>query len=442
MPFKAQLPSGEVRHIRECVRADGPFVCRNGCGPMSFVQGAVRRTAHFRHHVTCQCSWEPETADHESAKEAVCAAINRLGLGMADVEVPVGKFTADVLWTSQGQRIAFEVQRANYPWAKFREKIEGYAAEGVATVYLFIGPEFYLGGKKEEFRLKEVEHSFTVGAVEFCEERHPNSTVRYLPEIVRLRRRLPPRTTAAYLRRQKGTRDALLVREPLFYPTFTKDNFPKQSHVWEVGAAVSPLAEYLRSVGHAFFAPQHVPFLWGHRFGSLCDAKWAYFFSRVGLAWDYDCHADDEPGYFSLKSPHGRTSLLASRGAGPAQDLPRNDSFLQLNDAPLLAHGFCCVGGLGDSHSWDTAILAVYERVLPRAIDFSQLNNDYSGVMTGRHDGGSAGGRGGEDFAEEALELWRDGEALLESGHSYPLRYPLFDWPVRPGPVNWPVVQS
>lgn len=437
MPFKAKLPGGEIRHIRECTRGDGPFVCQNGCGPMSYVQGEVRRTPHFRHHVGCQCSWEPETADHERAKEAICDAINRLGRGAADVEVRAGKFTADVLWTFNGRRIAFEIQRANYPWAKFREKIDGYAADGIATVYLFIGPDFYRGGSEKEMRLKEVEHSLTVGALELCETRHRFSRSLYTPEIVRLRRRLPARTTAAYLRRKIGTHDILLVREPLFYPSFKKDLLPKQSHVYELGAAVSGLPEYLRAVADAFFAPTTAPFLWGRRFATLADARWAYFFARLGLEWDYESHADDEPGMFTLRSAHGRRILLASLGAASDQDLGRLN-FLQLNDAPSFHQDLCRVGELAHAGAWDTAVLASYRGGKSAIIDFSQLEKDFSGAMTDAHDGGTPGGRDGQELATEAMELWHDGEALLTTGCSYPLRLPRFGWPVRPCPIWWP----
>lgn len=438
MPFKAQLPSGQVRHIRECTRADGPFTCQNGCGPMSYVQGEVRQTAHFRHHVACTCSWEPETDDHETAKEVVCHTINQSGRGAADVEVRAGKFIADVMWTHNGQRIAFEIQRANYPWATFREKIDGYSDQGIATVYLFIGPDFYRGGSPKELRIKEVEHSLAVGAVEFCEHRHRSSSITHTPEFLRIRRQLPPRITAGYLRREKEVRESLLVREPIFYPAITKDAWPKQNHVWEFGSSISPLAEYLETVGDAFFAPPGTPFLWGRRFGVQPDANWAYFFARLGLKWRYESHADNEPGTFTLSTPHGRRELLASVGAGPDCD-PEDAFFLRLDSQPHLEADLCCVGDLAFNGSSDTAVVASYGGTEDLIVDFSQLGNDYSGAMTGKHDGGFPGGAEGKELAAEAMELWRDGNALLNTGCSYPLRFPVFKWPVRPCPIQWPV---
>lgn len=222
MAFKAKNQNGETCQSFTTQREKGPFFCQTCRGAMSLVIPKIRTRPHFRHHVESDCAWEPETPEHEAAKIAVCDAINQLGLGIADVEAPVGKWIADVLWTHRGQRIAFEIQRANYPWEKFEEKLKGYAAENVAAVYLLIGPHFFAAADNGRVRLKDIERRLFLG---YPERRHYRPPLRSIgtTHCLRVYREPLGRVIGAYLRRRAKAPDDILVREPLFYPTSRRD---------------------------------------------------------------------------------------------------------------------------------------------------------------------------------------------------------------------------
>lgn len=224
MAFKARDSKGGSHHAFSVTREQGPFFCQVCQGAMTLVAPKIRTRPHFRHQVESNCAWEPETPDHENAKLAVCDAINTLGLGQAEVEMPVGKWIADVLWTYRGHRVAFEIQRANYPWAKFNEKLNGYRAESVAVVYLFIGPQFFRENDGE-YRLKDIELRLLSGSEEPRSSPHWNGNTTGLMETRRVYAEYLGLVASAYLRRKPLSRDALMVREPVFYSMHSDGQF-------------------------------------------------------------------------------------------------------------------------------------------------------------------------------------------------------------------------
>jgi hypothetical protein len=289
MAFKARDQSGSAHHAFQVKRNQGPFFCQVCQGAMSFVDPKVRLRPHFRHRVESNCAWEPETPDHESAKLAVCEAINRLGKGAADVEVPVGPLIADVLWTDGQHRVAFEIQRANYSWAKFTEKFLAYHQQGVAVVYLLIGPDFYQGKVKGGVRLKDVEQRLFLGKAE--ERAHPqwhnrgNSQTTSFMQLQRIYPEKIGRVVGGYLRRRGADSDVLLVREPIFYRGMTKAGFQSANHALETGTALSTLPEYLQAVHERFLMQPNSVFWNGLWFSRLEEAIWASFFSALGLKY-------------------------------------------------------------------------------------------------------------------------------------------------------------
>ena len=392
---------------------------------MAFVNPNVRACPHFRHRVESNCAWEPETPDHENAKLAVCDAINSLGMGSADVEVPVGKWIADVLWSDGKHRVAFEIQRANYTWAKFNEKFLGYAEQDVAVVYLFIGAQFYRRTESEDFRLKDIEHRLFLGQPERRDAPVWHGRRASVMEIYRLRRERLGAVIGGYLRRQQKGSGALLVREPIFYPSATKAGRPSIALAWEAGKAVTPLQEYLHAVHQTFLVQPGTIFWCGIWFSRLADAVWGHFFSALGMTYTYTPDAPNRPAKFEFK---GRYHLVAWVSSGRRPHVPDTSHELRLADEPKLSRDFLFVGSVSDDETFDEAILACYTRdtATPK-IDFGQYNQNYSGAISGLHDGGSPGGNMGSEIARQAFDLWKDGRALLSRGVGIPLGVPRFE---------------
>lgn len=385
---------------------------------MTFVNPKIRMRPHFRHQVESNCAWEPETPDHENAKLAVCDAINGLGLGTAEVEAPVGKWTADVLWTDREHRVAFEVQRANYSWAKFDEKLAGYRDQNVAVVYLFIGPQFFRENDGD-YRLKDIELRLLSGRAERRSKpawhgRHASAleVYRVYPESLGM-------VAGAYLRRKQQAAERLLVREPVFYPVHTKAGPPSLTRVMEAGRAVTDLHDYLRAVHQTFLARPGTVFWDGIWYSRLVEAVWAYFFSALGLTFAYHPDAPNSPAHFHFR---GCYDLIAWVGTRRRPCIPETSHELRLNDSPTLDRDYLFVGWVSDDQDMDEAVLACYCRDTPvPVIDFSQFNQSYSGAISGLHDGGAPGGDLGSEIAAQAYDLWLDGQARLARGFGLPL---------------------
>ncbi len=391
---------------------------------MAFVDPKIRMRPHFRHRVESNCAWEPETPDHENAKLAVCDAINSLGLGTAEVEAPVGKWIADVLWTHDGRRVAFEVQRANYAWAKFNEKLVGYREENVAVVYLFIGPQFYREDNGD-YRLKDIEVRLLSGREERRKKPRWHGNRTSFMEIHRVHPEYLGSVAGAYLRRKQLGAAALVVREPIFYPVQTKAGRPSFTRVMEAGRAVTALPEYLRAVHQTFLARPGMTFWSGVWYSRLEEAMWAHFFSALGLDYIYHPDAPDRPGHFEFQ---GRYRLVAWVGTGRPPRVAADSHELRLAEAPTLGREYLFVGWVSDDHNMDEAVLACYCRDTPvPVIDFGQFNQNYSGAISGLHDGGSPGGDLGAEISEQAYDLWLDGRARLARGFSLPLCPPRFE---------------
>ena len=423
MSFKARDSSGQARHAFTVARAQGPFSCQVCGGEMAFVDSNIR-AKHFRHRVESNCAWEPETPEHESAKLAVCDAINALGLGTAEVEVPVGQWIADVLWTHGSHRVAFEVQRTNYAWAKFNEKLEGYRELGVAVVYLFIGPQFFRKDD-EDYRLKDIELRLLSGREERRNKPYWHGNRASLMEIHRVRPENLGAVAGAYLRRKRRETDELLVREPVFYPVQTKAGRPSLTRVMEAGKAVTALPVYLRAVHDAFLARTGMIFLDGVWYSRLAEALWGHFFSALGMSYRYHPDSAGRPAHFEFR---GRYHLVAWVGTGRRPHVPDDSHELRLAESPTLGRDFLFVGWVSDDHNMDEAVLSCFCRDTPvPVVDFGQFNNNYSGAISGLHDGGAPGGDLGSEIAEQAYDLWLDGEARLARGFRLPLCPPRFE---------------
>ncbi len=391
---------------------------------MSLVLPQIRARPHFRHHVESNCAWEPETPDHEAAKLAVCDAINQLGLGSADVESPVGKWIADVLWTHNGQRIAFEIQRANYTWEKFDEKFSGYTTEGVAVVYLLIGPHFFASADRGKYRLKDVERRLFLG---WPEKRSYHPPVRRMgtAHVLRVYREPLGRVIGAYLRKRANAPQEILVREPLFYPVSRRGGGWNDTIVDEAASAVHPLAVFLQQL-HATFLRHPDMFYWnGQWFRRREEAVWAYFFEALGLKYSFEDRGAGHAGVFKFGSQHSVTGWVQGAAGPPSTSEESNEVVFNLK--PELRHNYLFVGSVGFGSVGDEGILGCYTRdVKEPVVDFSQYNQVYSGVITGLHDGGIPGGNLGSDISLQAYNLWLDGEARLSRGFPVPLGEPKF----------------
>lgn len=423
MAFKAKDSGGVPRHAFQAHRAHGPFKCQVCAGEMSLVTPNVRSRPHFRHKIESNCAWEPETQDHEAAKWAVCEEINRLGLGRADIEVPLGEFIADVSWSDGNHHVAFEIQRANYTWDKFNQKLLGYADRGIGVVYLFIGDQFY---RKSEgcIRLKDIEHRLLAGGVKerFSPrwEDHKASPMEYHRVIPRH----SGRTLAGYLRRSSTDEATLLVREPIFTPYITSANWPAVSMVIEAGYSLGGLNNYLREVHNTFLAqPGRFYFnrIW---FRDSLEATWAYFFWAVGLNFTYHSQTSAGAAHFVFA---GRHRLIAWIKGRRAPSVPEGCNELILEQEPHYRHELLFLGSLSDAYTSDEAILACYTSGSGKpVVDISQFNQSYGGAISGLHDGGVAGGNLGSAIGKRAYDLWLDGQARLSRGVAYPLLTPKF----------------
>ena len=423
MPFKAKDSEGISRHAFQARRTQGPFTCQVCNGEMALVSPQVRSRPHFRHRIESNCAWERETPDHESAKWAVCEEINRLGCGSADIEVPMGDFIADVGWSDGDHKVAFEIQRANYSWEKFNEKLLGYAKKGIGVVYLFIGDQFY---KKTDgcIRLKDIEHRLLAGgAKERFSPRWENQRASSM-EYHRVIPRYSGRTLAAYLRRSATDEGKLLVREPIFTPYITNANWPAVSMVREAGYSLGSLKDYLQQVHNTFLSQPGRFYLNGVWFGDRLEATWGYFFWAVGLDFKYHAQTSDRPAHFIFV---GRLKLIAWIRGRKAPPVPDGWSDLILDEEPHYRNDLLFLGGVSDAYTSDEAILACYTSgPAEPVVDISQFNQSYGGVISGLHDGGAPGGNLGSAIGKRAYDLWLDGEAALSRGVSYPLLPPKF----------------
>lgn len=405
-------------------RTQGPFTCQVCGGEMALVTPQIRSRPHFRHRAESNCAWEPETPDHENAKLAVCDEINRLGIGHADIEVPIGGFVADVLWNAEGQYVAFEIQRANYSWAKFDEKLAGYAEQGIGVVYLFIGEQFYKKTDDGCIRLKDIEHRLMAGkSVKRFAPRWENNQASAM-EYHRVIPRFSGRAVAAYLRRSASDIASLLVREPVFSPYITNAGREASSMVIETGHSVGGLNEYLTEIYRAFLA-QAEKFYWnGSWFTHRIEAVWACFFRSVGLDFNYTEQTPITASHFTFE---GRLRLTAWVKGRKTPAFPERNNVLVLDETPKYSQNYLFVGIASDEHTSDSAILACYTSgTSGPTVDFSQYNQSYAGMISGLHDGGIPGGNLGEGIAKRAYDLWLDADARLSRGITYPLLQPKF----------------
>jgi competence CoiA-like predicted nuclease len=89
----------------------------------------------FFSHLSDECATAPETVWHQAGKEAVLGALRSLGLeGRDEVpgQAPDGrKWTADVLFTTEGRTVAIELQRSPQTLREFLRRQERYQASGV-----------------------------------------------------------------------------------------------------------------------------------------------------------------------------------------------------------------------------------------------------------------------------------------------------------------------
>jgi hypothetical protein len=423
MGFKARDRNGRNCEAFSTRKEEKPFFCQTCRGEMSLVIPSIRSRPHFRHQVESNCAWEPETPDHEAAKVAVYDAINGLGHGIAELEAPVGKWIADVLWTHHGQRIAFEIQRANYTWEKFDEKFAGYRHEGVAVVYLLIGPSFFQAGPDARFRLKDLERRLFMGEVEERRFAYPGGQsamadkVRVYPEPI-------GRVVGGYLRKRVSQPEELLVREPVFHPWPQARGRWSETFSEESGAALNTLPAFLHLLHRAFLERPGTVQWNGNWFGRLEEAVWAYFLTTLGLQYSYSAGQASEAGIFRFAGRH-QTIGWVQGAKGPV--LAEGTNEVVFDQQPTLKNDFLFVGMVGDEISNDEGILACYTRDTPApVVDFSQYNQNFAGIVSGLHDGGSAGGNAGTEIAGHAFEIWRDGSAKLARGVGLPLGVPQF----------------
>lgn len=423
MSFKARDRDGTLRLAFEASREQRPFSCQVCAGSMSLVQPQLRSRPHFRHHVESNCAWEPETLEHEAAKFAVRAAIGELGLGSADIEARVGKWIADVLWSCGGQRIAFEIQRANYTWAKFEEKLAGYEAEGIIVVYLLIGPLFRVSDKEGNFRLKDIERRLFFGPVE-SRTYQPNGLRVSVTDRVRVHREPIGRVVGAYLRRSANDESEIIVREPLFYPVAKGRDGWSESSLDEVGAAVHRLKGFLEALHASFIARPGWTLLNGIHFQRLEDALWGYFLQALGMTFTYSCPHPERAGVFTF---HGARPTIGWVTGAKGPRIPANFNEVQFKKRPELRGDYLYVGMVTNREVPDEGVLGCYSRSATQpTVDFTHISHDYSGVISGLHDGGIPGGNLGSDIAVQAQNLWMDGEAWLCRGHAIPIGAPLF----------------
>ncbi len=390
---------------------------------MSLVLPQIRTRPHFRHHVESNCAWEPETEEHEAAKLAVCDAINGLGLGEADVEVPVGKWIADALWSHDGRRVAFEIQRANYTWEKFGEKLAGYAKEDVAVIYLLIGPHFRAADDRGRFRLKEIERRLFLGIPE--RRSYRPAVQRYGPaHDLRVYREPLGRVLGAYLRKRAKDPQELLVREPLFYPVSRHGGGWSATLADEAAAAINPLADFLRLIHAAFLQHPQMAYWSSRWFRRREEAVWAYFFDAVGLSYEFEERGAGQAGVFRFVGASPTVGWV--RGAtGPRLSENTNEVVFEMK--PWMRRDYLFVGSVRNGPVDDDGILGCYTRdVNQPVVDFSQYTQVYSGVISGLHDGGIAGGNLGSEIALQAYNLWLDGDARLSRGYPMPLGDPKF----------------
>jgi len=157
MPLTAKTNSGERVFAPELGDKNQEFFCPFCNAQMSFVDAEVR-IKHFRHLVKAQCSYEPETEEHEHYKYAVYKSLNAAGIGNVFIEHPVEKLIADVYLERSGKpNVAFEIQASNYNISKYEDKIAYYAFRDILLVYIFIGDVFCNEVRPNIYSLKEIE---------------------------------------------------------------------------------------------------------------------------------------------------------------------------------------------------------------------------------------------------------------------------------------------
>ncbi len=134
------------------------FRCK-GCGSPLYFCDATLKVKYFQHAVACNCETEPETPEHVFGKQLVFDALSNIKgqPEKVDMEEPVGRLKADVLWQNPMNTVAIEVQAANYKISDFEEKINYYIRRKLKVIYLFVGENFCKCLKPCVYSLKAIE---------------------------------------------------------------------------------------------------------------------------------------------------------------------------------------------------------------------------------------------------------------------------------------------
>jgi len=119
------------------------FICPICKKKLIFVDG-TEMIKHFRHKVTSNCNWEPETENHLDMKRFMMEFLN---LSENDVEVNL-KFAQPDLYI-QNRKIAIEVQNSNINKKKFLERCYNYTENGVAVMWIFHDSLLKQGDKEQ-----------------------------------------------------------------------------------------------------------------------------------------------------------------------------------------------------------------------------------------------------------------------------------------------------
>jgi len=106
------------------------------CGSSGHCRISKLGTRHFVHYRRAACSWQPETAEHLLAKEAVIRGCHAAGF-TAKSECSEGGWRADVLAIKSTLRLAFEIQWSSQTAEETEERQSLYAKSNVRGCWFF-----------------------------------------------------------------------------------------------------------------------------------------------------------------------------------------------------------------------------------------------------------------------------------------------------------------
>jgi hypothetical protein len=109
----------------------GKFVCPVCFSKLDFVDG-LQVIKHFRHKVSSDCSWEPESPQHIEMK-LFCKDF--FGLSDNELEYNLHFAVPDLLDKKKG--LAIEVQRSNITKKKFLDRTNNYTLNNLGVIWIF-----------------------------------------------------------------------------------------------------------------------------------------------------------------------------------------------------------------------------------------------------------------------------------------------------------------